>query len=64
MSGRRALIPRKVMDDAAAVSVATNSIIEVEGKGFRMRITPARGMEHLNRNSDDLDERIARGEGF
>ena len=57
MAGRKALIPRKRMDDAAAVSVATNSIVEIEGKGFKMRISPAKGLEHLARN-DDLDDRL------
>ncbi|WP_299309843.1 hypothetical protein [uncultured Croceicoccus sp.] len=57
MAGRKALIPRKIMDHAASVSVATNSIIEIEGAGFKMRITPAKGLEHLAGN-DDLDNRL------
>lgn len=57
MTARRTLIPRKVMDDAAAVSVATNSIVEVEGAGFRLRITPAKGAAMLGRDND-LDDRI------
>ena len=63
MAGRKALIPRKVMDDAASVAVARNSIVEVEGPGFKLRITPAKGIAHLMQN-EDLDDRIANGAGF
>ena len=63
MSGRRALIPRKLIDDAAQTSVAHNSVVEIERDGFKLRVTPAKGAAHLAAQSD-LDDRIAKGEGF
>lgn len=63
MANSRALIPRKLMDDAAAISVTHDRVIEVEGNGFKLCVTPATGEAYLAKN-DDLDDLIAKGEGF
>ncbi len=57
MTGRKNFVPRKVMQEASEICVATNSIIEIETATFKVRVTPAIGLNHLAQN-DDLDERL------
>ncbi len=63
MAGRKALIPKDDLNRMAIVCAAQNVVIEAEYGGLRFTMSPAKADGFLARN-DDLDDRIANGEGF